>query len=128
MTDEKLIELARLVLEQTNFNNLTWEETAAKDTFQATLSKYVIRVNSRSSIYEQAGTDYILTLVNQDGTIVESFDDVELTKLIKHYPLPTDLTGYAIMEEIFKNAKRHALGVDKALDDVLKELKRLPPF
>jgi hypothetical protein len=128
MTDEKLVELAKLVLHQTNFGNLGWEETAVKNTFQTTIAKYVIRISECQSKYEQGETDYVLSLINHEGLIIESFDDVQLSNWIKVSPQPSDVNGYVIMKDIFVNAKRKAMGVDKALDDVLKELGNLPPF
>jgi hypothetical protein len=128
MNDEKLIELAKLVLQQSIHSNLSWEETADKNTYQATLSKFVIRIGSRSSKYDQGEMDYLFSLVNSDGVAIESFDDVQLSNWIKKSPIPSDVNGYVILQEIYKNAKRKALGVDEALNDVLKELQGLPPF
>jgi hypothetical protein len=128
MTDLKFIELAKIIATRTSEGAMTWEETGSEDAFQATLSKYIIRIKSSPSEQVPDEWDFEITILNSDGARLESFNDTDLTQLLKKSGDGNDPNGYVLMREIFKNAKRNALGVDKALDDILKELKELPPF
>ena len=59
---------------------------------------------------------------------LDSITDSELTQLFrKSTRIVMGKSGFDIMASIFKNAKRQALGVDKALDDILSELDDEPP-
>lgn len=128
MTDQKFIELAQIIADRTSLGAMSWEETSSEDMFQATLSKYVIRIKSSPSREVQDDVDYEINILNSDGARIESFTDSELTQILKKSGATSETNGYLLMKELFKNAKRSALGVDKALDDILKELKDSPPF
>ena len=129
MTDDKIIELVNLVHSRTSVGTLKWEETVSPNMLQTTLSKYVIRIKvTANQAQDPDEVDYEISLVNSDGITLDSITDIELSKLLKNIPGQAGTNGYILMADIFKNAKRKALGVDKAYDDVLKELTDLPPF
>ena len=127
MTDEKFIELARLIDDRTTSGAMKWEETGVDSLFQATLSKFVIRIKASQSNFADE-IDYEISIMGRNGTMLESFSDMELSRILKNHPNAVEKNGYILMDHIFKNAKRTALGIDKAIDDVLKELNDLPPF
>jgi hypothetical protein len=126
MTDAKIIELALVLHDRSSM--MPWEETANPQIFQSTLSNAVVRIKMGPSRETQGEVDYEIAIVNSNGMIIESFDDAALNRMVKNYSQYEEVRGYSVMAEIYQTAKRKALGVDKTLDDVLKELKDMPPF
>jgi hypothetical protein len=115
--------MAEKIEQRSEGGTLNWEKTASDYEFQATLSSFVIRI--RCNVTNE-GADYVLSLTDNQGVNLESISDVELTKMIKRTGVYSK-SAFDLMENIFKNAKRHALGVEKALDDILTELNDVPP-
>ena len=128
MTEEKLIEFVTKLEAKTLSGNVKWEETAATDVFQATLSSFVIRI-CRSEARD-GSTDLEIDLVSKDGTIIESLSDGQFLRMVRKYQSAgalLEVNAHGVMESIFTSARRMALGVDKALDDVLSELNGESP-
>jgi hypothetical protein len=64
--------------------------------------------------------DYFIEIVNEDGRTIDRFSDVTLEKTD---PSPQDHPGHFItMKDLFDVARRKALGVDQALDEILRNL------
>jgi hypothetical protein len=125
MTEEKLVQLADKIEERSAAGTLHWEQTAESNEFQTTLASFVVRI---ACYRGNDGIDYAIRLIGSDGIELDSVTDVELTKLARKSPRDAfPKSGFEVMESIFKNAKRQALGVDKALDDILSELDDEPP-
>ena len=125
MTEEKLVQLADKIEERSAAGTMRWEQTASNNEFQTTLSSFVIRIVCSPG---ENGIDYAIRLTDSNGEELESITDVELSKLTRKISRGVNSKGgFEVMESIFKNAKRQALGVDKALDDILSELDDEPP-
>jgi hypothetical protein len=124
MTEEKLIQLVEKIESQTRAGNLNWEGTATDNEFQATLGNFVLRVARHVS--SDGSADFIINFVDKGGSDLESLSDIQLAKIARKAG-GYGVNAYDLMESIFKNAKRTALGVEKALDDILSELDDLPP-
>lgn len=108
MSDSKIVRIIQGVIRQTNAGKIDWEVTESEDTFQASFPNYSIRLSYTES---NMGKDYWLTIINNEGLVIESVSDVDVK---------SELEGsYKIMEGLYANARRVALGVDKALDELL---------
>ncbi len=105
---------------KTKAGNLNWEKTANDEEFQTILSHWVIRVQRQ---FHDGVEDYWIAILDKDGTTLESISDSELRH--KFVDVESDLANdvFPLMEELFRTAKRRALGVDGALDSILEELK-----
>jgi len=108
MSDSKIVRLIQGVVRQTDAGKIKWEVTETEETFQASFPNYSIRLSYSES---NMGKDYWLTIINDEGLVIESVSDVQIK---------SELEGsYRIMESLYVNARRVALGVDKALDELL---------
>ena len=125
MTEEKVIALVHMVDARTGAGHLKWEKTATDFEFQTTLSSFVIRIG-RFSTREEPDC-FVVSLVDKSGTELESISDRALMQMVSKTGMILQEGTYTLMERIFTNAKRQALGVDKAIDDILTELGGSPP-
>ncbi|WP_458718197.1 hypothetical protein [Pseudomonas gregormendelii] len=108
MSESKIVRLIQGVVRQTNAGKIDWEVTEREEVFQASFTNYSIRLSQTEA---DMGVDYWLTIINNEGLVIESVSDVQIRE---------ELDGaYRIMESLYANARRVALGVDKALDDLL---------
>ena len=119
MTEEKLITLAEKLEAKTVAGTMFWEQTALDDQYQTNLSTVVIQIASLNT--EDGGVDYKLILIDHAGNVVEVMYDEDLTNMYKRVGKASK-NGFYLLQSIYKNAKRSALGVDKTLDKVLTEL------
>jgi hypothetical protein len=62
----------------------------------------------------------VLTVLNSDGTIIERATDTDFAKRLND--------ASPVMSEMHSTARRQALGVDKAIEDILGELSKQAPF
>ncbi|EJN18241.1 hypothetical protein [Pseudomonas sp. GM80] len=108
MTDSKIVRIIKGVDRQTKSGKIDWEITETENVFQASFPNYSIRLS-----YDELefGNDYWLTIINNEGIVIESVSDVKLKDEFEG--------AYKFMESLYANARRVALGVDKALDDLL---------
>ena len=123
MTENKLIQLVKSIEKRTKEGALIWESTAANNEFQSTLASVVIRI--RRDATGDAGFDFVISLFDSNGAELESLSDRDLKKMLAKsaYAYEPGLSdAYELMESVFKNAKRKALGVDAALDQMLSDL------
>jgi hypothetical protein len=107
MDTDKLAEIANIVYEKTKAGEILWEKTSEDGAFQTSLPKYSIIA------FRPRGGEYpLLRLFNERGELLEEFSPIRairahfLDKLI----------------ELYDMVRRKALGVDEALDDILKVL------
>lgn len=108
MSDSKVARIIQGVARQTNAGKIDWEVTESEGTFQASFPNYSIRLSYTEA---EMGLDYWFTIINNEGLVIESVSDVQLRP---------ELDGaFKIMESLYVNSRRVALGVDKALDELL---------
>jgi hypothetical protein len=112
-TEEKLLKLVQRLLDKTKAGETKWEETVWPDSFQTSFPNNVVRISKNEN---GAVTDYVISVLNEVGTAIESADDAELSKAFPRAEV------YRIMSELYGIARRRALGVDAALDSLLSEL------
>jgi hypothetical protein len=125
MTDTKLLELLKKIEDKTAKGELKWEATALEDQFQTVLSNFILRVRREQ---DREGADVeSFSLVNKDGLVLETIYPYLLRKAAQdaseNMMLPDNL-----LRSTFRNAKRQALGVEKAVDAILSDLESDKPF
>jgi hypothetical protein len=118
MSNEKIILLLQRLHEKTLKGLIAWESTELDDVFQYTMPEVSIRISKKRSRQYQDSYDFILTIYNQEGTLIEEIADTDLKDEII-----VSGTVYDLMKDIYENARRIALGVDQAIDRILEELK-----
>ncbi|MDO9328151.1 MAG: hypothetical protein Q7U27_05390 [Pseudomonas sp.] len=104
MSYPKIATLVNVLLTQTSKGELNWSQTEKTGNFQASFPRYSVR------IYPQ-GNDYILQILNELGDIVEEVSDPELRDVLQD--------AYKTMGALHDAARRNAMGVESALDDIL---------
>lgn len=70
---------------------------------------------SRPSWHVDQGEDYGISIVNKEGLVIEELDDVSLSASGFRKPLER-------MQDLYRRARRRAMGVERALDEILSSL------
>lgn len=120
MPDKRILllqQLRRRTLEGT----LNWEETADDGAYQATFSNYGVRIRTMWN-REHDSPDYQLELYNSNGHLIEEISSDAL------HEVDPKAGAYQIMAQMFETARRIAMGVEQALDEILQELDDNLPF
>lgn len=104
MSYPKIAALVRALITQTSSGELNWSQTEKTGTFQASFPRYSVRIYPK-------GNDYVLQILNDLGDIVEEVTDPELGDVLND--------AYTKMGELHDAARRNAMGVESALDDIL---------
>lgn len=108
MSNSKIARIIQGVDKKTKAGEIDWETTEKEDVFQASLANYSIRLSFQEG---ELGNDYWFTIINNEGLVIESVSDVQLSG---------ELEGaYRLMDELYSSSRRVALGVDEALDELL---------
>lgn len=107
--------LVKTLYDRSRSGHVDWQAGFGDDAFQVSSADYTVQISTMRG--RQGATDYVIAVLNDEGTVVDRFTDVEL-----------DVEGgqqgewYSIMRELHNMAMRHARGADKALDAILKDL------
>ena len=109
MSYPKIAKLVEALLTQTENGSLQWEPTEKSDTFQASFPRYSVRLFVRH--VSEFDVDYILQIINDFGDIVEEISDPDLNDVLD--------SAYRKMREVHEAARRSAMGVESALDEIL---------
>ena len=120
MAYQKLAVLTYNLHIRTEDGTINWEETAIDGVYQASLANYTVTISLQESRTAE-GNDVKISIINNEGSEVESFLDIDLEEgwfqQIDVYEAP-----YNIMNNIYEVARRTALGSEKAINDILSEL------
>jgi hypothetical protein len=114
MADDKIVRLVHLLLERTKAGDIRWEETSSANTFQCSLPNYSVVISQRPLVISSGTVSlptHALTLCNEEGKIIEELSDA----------VPS-LLGGVELRELFEASRRSAMGVEKALDEILNLL------
>jgi len=117
-TDEKLHALAERLLNKTLEGSLVWEKTVTANAFQAAFPASTIKIAEYSSDEPDEGPYYELSIHNEKGRQIENTTDHALEKI-------SGGKSFGIFSNLYREARRRALGVDEALDDLLGQLNDL---
>ena len=111
----RLGEVVTRLARKTVANEINWKRTETEGVFQHALPNYTLRF-SEEDIEGQTSPDYVLTIYNQDGEVIEEVGDPELAR---HEDVDD---AFNIMREAYEAARRQAMGIDKALDELMNYL------
>ncbi|RLU07405.1 hypothetical protein CS078_10325 [Pseudomonas prosekii] len=113
MSHEKIARIVMGVIRRTGDGKIDWETTERTGVFQASFPNYSIRL---STIEGDLGVDYWFAIINNEGATIERVSDVDLSSNIE--------AAFEEMGNLYSAARRIALGVEKALDELLEIIDR----
>jgi hypothetical protein len=117
VTTEKHIKLVERLYDRTKKGTMAWTESS-DGSFLVSFADYSIELATERG--ESDEPDYRFSIRNEFGKTVESVTDVEIMHTISS---PDDKRQfYAKCVELYRMARRVALGADKALASILKQL------
>jgi hypothetical protein len=111
--DEKLILVMNKVYAGTKADALDWQPSEDPNIFAAKLTDYTLSLE-RAPETEKTPEGFNFSIVNSDGLVLQELDSHLATK-----------HGFAEMKDLFDRARRHAVDIDGALDDLIRELDEL---
>lgn len=109
MSYPKIAKLVDALLSQTESGALRWAQTEKSDMFQASFPRYSVRLYTAQG--NTIEVDYVLQILNELGDIVEEVADPDLKSVME--------TPFAVMRRLHDAARRSAMGVETALDEIL---------
>lgn len=109
MSYPKIAKLVEVLLKQTATGSLQWAPTENSDMFQASFPRYSIRLYPQSK--NSFDVDYVLQILNELGEIVEEVADPDLKEVLE--------SPYIKLRDLHESARRSAMGVESALDEIL---------
>ena len=107
---EKLSQIAESLCARTQAGSVTWNETADPDKFVTSLEDYSIAIEAESE-YKIS-----LQLVNSKGRPIAAMEAFRAQT-------PPKSTTWKTFSDLYEMARRQALKIDQALDDVLNRVK-----
>ncbi|MCU1051146.1 hypothetical protein [Stenotrophomonas maltophilia] len=116
MISEKTYELASRIAEMTEKGLIQWKETELEDVFQVSFSSNSVRIWSRPSRSHPTSFEYVMSIINWSGNVVDEVGDEDPEDLDEKQDL------YGILKGCHDSARRAALGVDEAIDEIMNEL------
>ena len=112
--DEKIVALLQRVLDKTVKGELHWESTANASTYTVPFARFSLTLEQ---VPETRDTrSYILLRLSNDrGQVVEEFDEHKARRM-----------GFEQAADLYDRARRTAMGLNSALDELLTELDDSP--
>jgi hypothetical protein len=121
MADPKLSILLKRLSKRTREGKIAWAKTIEDDKFQTAFPEGIaIQLSKRPSRDPDSpadAIDYVLTILNEEGDIVEELSDLDFD----HSDLGEN--PYVLMREMHNTARRIAMGAEKAIDALLSTLE-----
>ena len=113
MSNNKILTVLDKLIEKTSAAELDWKPTEKKDTYQVIFPRYSIRIFVVDKGFEE---DVVVQIINSEGNILETFSDIDIRE---YYP-----DAYSKMLGLHASARRKAMGVEDALDELLRVLSK----
>jgi len=107
---DKMLKIIDRLHQHSVEGKVIWRETERTDSFQVSFSGYSVRTDVRRSRKTPGAQEYFVSVLNANGDVMEEIGDEDLEDY------------FVLMKELFEMARRKALGVDGALDQILDEL------
>lgn len=107
---ERFRELVDRLLEKTEQGDLNWIEGSSRSAFQVHFPRYSVEIEDEES-------DFILRMFDQKGSLLETVVAADLDSGSPYYDKYKEK-----LRTLHQLARRHALNVDAALDDLLSDL------
>ena len=115
MPHTKILQLIKGLRDQTRENKIHWQATNRENIYQASFpgTKYTLLIMKlEEDVPSPQG--YIVSINDKDGIPIERIKSEELIKIMNE--------GYTALNEVYIRARRKALGVDQALEELLSIL------
>lgn len=119
MVSQKIMSLAYRVAEMTQEGSLPWKETELEGVFQVSFSSSSVRISTRRSRISN-GVEYVFSIINWEGNVVDEVGDEDPDEPNERRDL------FEVFKQCYDGARRRALGVDDAIDEILDELRHYP--
>jgi hypothetical protein len=113
---DKLWDFIQRLRDRTTEGKVSWERTADEGVYQVSFPNYTVRIFSRPAGEEEF--EYVVQIVDQEGTVVEEATNGDLAAAAT----AGRSSAYRLMGDLFKQARRKAMGVDQALDAIMESL------
>jgi hypothetical protein len=127
MSDEKALDRALSVVQtlhkRTNEGKVNWQQSSAyAGGFQADFGGLAVVIREIPDPEYPDEPNYTLSIIQKTtGQIIESISNITLRPVMNR-TTEEGLNPYVALERTFKMARRKALKVDDALEDLLQEL------
>lgn len=115
MPNDKIVTFFELLKKLTNNGNMQWSVTSDDDIYQSSFSNYSVQISKCPD--ENGEPDYFITIFDSNGETIEHLQPSDIS--------PPYRKPYLEFSELFEITRRQALGVDQALDDIIKEMKKM---
>jgi len=109
MANEKYQQIVDRLIDRTERHEIEWKEGVTSGVFQVSFPNYSLTLGQHDMV--TGSFDYIISIIDAAGNVIDTFSDADLGG--DYYPR---------MGDLYQNARRQALGVDMALDEILDEL------
>lgn len=117
--NKQVSDLIQKLSVKTRLGLVDWRETASSDAFQVSFSDYSLMIRNLGNDGTVGQPDFSISIINSFGNKIEEEYDSDLDEG------NNSISHYSLMKEIFESARRKALGADKALFFLLKEIENL---
>lgn len=121
LKNDRRYQLISKLNERTAASRVQWEVTPQPGVFQASFPNYVLNILSRPAEGSSDEYDYGIRIVNEEGYTVDEVWDPDF-KYEAHELTASVTAPYPLLKELYQRARRQALGVDKAFDQLLGQL------
>jgi hypothetical protein len=114
--DEKLVTLVQRL--RARGGGIGWERTDEEGTFETDFNGFAVQIS------ESEGEEplYTLRIFDREGAMLDEFTDEDLTEIMNRSEPTEPNVMFTVMQDIYRAARRSALGVDKAVDAILAAL------
>lgn len=111
-------QLVDLLMKKTESGALDWKKSVENDEFTLSFSSrtLIISENSGKNVRDQSDFCVTIAITDDDGRIVDSFNDNSLDVSEFSHPWFDKMRG------LFLSARRTALEADEAINEILAEL------
>src|SRR5262245_40054636 len=116
MPYDKMVRLLTQLRKKSEAGVVDWQPTSEDDTYQASFPNYTVRILERLARDE---IDIVLQILNEEGRLIEEVSDPQLNKIA-----PFEGQAFGFMRDLHQMARRKAMKVDVALDQILSDLEQ----
>jgi hypothetical protein len=99
-------------------DKVQWDKALADDTYQTSFDNYSVRISKWC--YPPNEEEYFITIIDTEGEEIARIGPADLDNVTYNGKSP-----WQAFRELFEKVRRTALGVEKALDDLLQSLDKL---
>jgi hypothetical protein len=125
MLSEKLIRFLAVLIRRTHEGKIPWEQAAEPNIYVAPFPQYAVTIKETSVNFDKY--DFLLQIHNAEGEVIDEVSEAEMG-LEDHRTIQEIAAVLEAhqrpLEYLFRAARRHARGIDRALDMLLADLER----